>query len=182
MTDGTRSRIRGSLRSAGGAGVVRLEGRYDTNIDDLWEAVTDPARLARWYGEVEGDLRPDGQFRTYIASADIELLGRVVTCEPPRRLLVTSRETEESYQGGQGVSPHDATIEATLTADGDTTLLVIEVQGMPLDKIAFYGAGWQIHAENLAAYLAGHDAGGNAARWEQLVPGYLDLAAEIDVS
>ena len=25
---------------------------------------------------------------------------------------------------------------------------------MPLDKIAFFGAGWQIHAESLAAYLA----------------------------
>ena len=112
MTDDTQSRILGSLRSAGGAGVVRLEGRYDTDIDDLWEALTDPARLARWYGEVEGDLRPDGQFRTYIASADIELVGRVDTCEPPRRLLVTSRETEESYRGGPGVPPHDATIEA----------------------------------------------------------------------
>ena len=30
---------------------------------------------------------------------------------------------------------------------------------MPLDKIAFYGAGWQIHAENLAAYLAGRERG-----------------------
>ena len=26
---------------------------------------------------------------------------------------------------------------------------------MPLDKVAFYGAGWQLHAEDLAAYLAG---------------------------
>jgi len=33
----------------------------------------------------------------------------------------------------------DASVEATLTADGDQTILVIEVQGMPADKIAFYG-------------------------------------------
>jgi hypothetical protein len=31
---------------------------------------------------------------------------------------------------------------------------------MPLDKIAFYGTGWQIHAENLAAHLAGLERGG----------------------
>ena len=100
-------------------------------------------------------------------------------CEPPRRLLVTTRETDESYQKGQGVPPFDAAIEATLTADGDQTILVIEVRGMPLDKIAFYGAGWQIHAENLAAYLAGRERGDTEARWDELVPPYQDLAANI---
>jgi uncharacterized protein YndB with AHSA1/START domain len=170
MTGNAHSRIFGSLRSAGGTGVVRLEDGYDTEIDDLWEALTDPARLARWYGAVEGDLRPCGQFRTYNAADDIEGVGRVDACDPPRRLLVTSRETEESYRRGQGVPPHDKTIEATLTADGDQTVLVIEVQGMPLDKIAFFGAGWQIHAENLAGYLAGRDAADIEARWDQLVP------------
>ncbi len=78
----------------------------------------------------------------------MDCTGRVEACEPPRRLLVTTRETDESYQGGPGVPPFDEFIEATLTADGDQTVLVIEVQGMPLDKIAFYGAGWQIHAES----------------------------------
>ena len=55
-------RILGSLRAADGSGVVRIEDRYDTHIDDLWSAFTDPARLARWYGQVDGDLRPGGQF------------------------------------------------------------------------------------------------------------------------
>src|SRR5437016_526689 len=27
------------------------------------------------------------------------------------------------------------------------------------DKIAFYGAGWQIHAEDLAGYIAGRERG-----------------------
>ena len=75
--------------------------------------------------------------------------------------------------------PFDQTIEATLTADGDQTILVIEVRGMPLDKIAFYGAGWQIHAENLAAYLAGREPGDTEARWEELVPRYQVLAANV---
>jgi hypothetical protein len=62
--------------------------------------------------------------------------------------------------------------------DADQTILVIHVQGMPLDKIAFYGAGWQIHAENLAAYLAGREAN-TGARWHELVPPYQDLAANL---
>jgi uncharacterized protein YndB with AHSA1/START domain len=182
MTSNTSGsgRVLGSLRSANGVGVVRIEDRYDTAIDDLWAAITNPSRLARWYGQVEGDLRPGGEFRVYLEADDIESIGRVAVCEPPRRLLVTTRETDESYRKGQGTPPFDQTLEATLTADGDQTLLVIEVRGMPLDKIAFFGAGWQIHAENLAAYLAGRERGDTEARWDELVPPYKNLAANID--
>ena len=172
-------RILGSLQSADGAGAVRIEDRFGTGIDDLWSALTDPGRLARWYGQVEGDLRPGGAYRVYIEANGIENAGRVEACEPPRRLRVTTRETDESYQRGQGVPPYDEVIEATLTADGDQTILLIEVQGMPLDKIAFYGAGWQIHAENLAAHIAGRERGDTEARWGELVPPYQDLAANI---
>jgi uncharacterized protein YndB with AHSA1/START domain len=171
--------IRGSLRAADGKGVVRIEDRYDTDIDDLWSALTDPGRLARWYGQVEGDLRPGGRFRLYVGDADSDHAGRVEECEPPRRLRVTIRETDESYQRGKGVPPYDEGLEATLTADGDETILVIEVRGMPLEAIAFYGAGWQIHAENLAAYLARRERDDTEARWDQLVPPYQDLAANI---
>jgi uncharacterized protein YndB with AHSA1/START domain len=181
MTSNARGgdRILGSLCSADGKGVVRMEDRYDTDIDDLWTAITDPARLARWHGQVEGDLRPGGEFRVYIEANDIESTGRVEACEPPRRLLVTTSETDESYRKGQGVPPFDASLEATLTPDGDQTILIVEVRGMPLDKIAFYGAGWQIHAENLAAHLAGREPGDVEARWEELVPPYQKLAVNV---
>ncbi len=52
-------------------------------------------------------------------------------------------------------------------------------EAQPLDKIAFYGAGWQIHAENLAAHIAGRERGGTEARWDDLVPAYQDLAANL---
>jgi uncharacterized protein YndB with AHSA1/START domain len=173
------ARILGSLRSVDGKGLVRIEDRYHTGIDDLWSALTDPRRLGRWYGKVEGDLRLGGQFRLYVEDADSNATGHVEACEPPRRLRVTTRETDESYLRGNGVPPYDGVIEATLTADGDQTILVIEVQGMPLDSVAFYGAGWQIHAENLAAYIAGRERDDAEARWDDLVPPYQDLAASI---
>jgi uncharacterized protein YndB with AHSA1/START domain len=164
-------RILGSLRSAGGKGVVRIEDRYGTGIDDLWSALTDPGRLASWYGQVEGDLRLGGQFVLHVEDADADATGRVEACEPPRRLQVMTRETEESYRRGKGVPPYDEALDATLTADGDQT--------MPLGAIAFYGVGWQIHAENLAAYLAGRTRGDTKARWDDLVPAYQELAASI---
>ncbi len=57
------NRILGTLDTADGKGVVRMEDRFDTGVDDLWSDLTDPARLARWLGDVEGDLRLGSQFR-----------------------------------------------------------------------------------------------------------------------
>ena len=172
MTSNARGggRILGSLRSADGKGIVRMEDRFDTDIDDLWSALTDPRRLARWIGEVEGDLRLGGEFRARFFTSGWEGTGRVEACEPPQRLLLLTKDAGE---------PDEQVIEATLTADGDQTKLVIEVRGMPLDKIAFYGAGWQIHVEHLAAYLAGRERDDTEARWEELVPPYQSLAANL---
>ena len=41
------NRIVGTLRTADGKGVVRMEDCFDTDVDDLWSALTDPGRLAR---------------------------------------------------------------------------------------------------------------------------------------
>ena len=172
-------RILGSLRSADGKGVARIEDRYDTDVDDLWSAITDPERLARWFGRVEGDLRLGGQFRLHTYDAGMDSAGLIKTCEPPRRLVVTNRETDESYQAGTGLPPFDQVIDATLTPDGDQAILVIEVRGMPLDAVQYFGTGWQIHAENLATYLAGREQGDTEARWRELVPRYQELAANI---
>ena len=49
----------------------------------------------------------------------------------------------------------------------------------PLDLLAFYGAGVQIHVENLAAHIAGHECGDADLRWDELVPPYQDLAANV---
>jgi uncharacterized protein YndB with AHSA1/START domain len=172
MTSNARagSRILGSLRSADGKGVVRMEDRFDTDIDDLWSALTDPGRLARWLGEVEGDLRLGGEFRAHFLASGWEGTGRVEACEPPRRLLVL---TEQPGQAGEHA------IEVTLTAAGDQTILAWEERGMPLDLLAAYGAGIQVHVEDLAAYLAGRERCDAGARWGELEPAYAVLAAKV---
>jgi uncharacterized protein YndB with AHSA1/START domain len=164
MTGNARAgtRILGSLRSADGKGIVRMEDRYDTDVEDLWTALTDPRRLARWIAEVEGDLRLGSEFRARFTSG-WEGTGRVEACEPPRRLLVLTSEAG---------APDEHVIEATLTADGDQTILVIEERGVPIEHLAGYGAGWQVHVEDLAAHLAGRERCDMKARWDELIPVY----------
>ena len=162
------SRILGSLRSVDGTGVVRLEDRFDTDVDDLWSALTEPDRLARWLGEVEGDLRLGGDFRARYFASGWEGTGHVDVCEPPRRLLISTKSTDEP----------DGVIEVTLTADGDQTVLVIEDRGVPVDQIAAYGAGDQIHVEDLAAYLAGGERCDARARWQELHAEYQQVGVD----
>jgi uncharacterized protein YndB with AHSA1/START domain len=162
-------RILGSLRSAEGKGIVRMEDRFDTTVDDLWSALTDPRRLARWLGDVTGDLRLGGEFRALFLATGWKGTGRVEACEPPHRLSVRTQEVGE---------PDQHAIEATLTADGNQTVLVIEERGMPVSQLAGYGAGIQVHVEDLGAYLAGSERCDGEARWAELVPAYRDLANE----
>jgi uncharacterized protein YndB with AHSA1/START domain len=163
------NRILGSLRSADGKGVVRMEDRFDTDIDDVWSALTDPRRLARWLGEFEGDLRLGGEYRARFYSSGWEGTGRVEVCEPPRRLLVINAEEDRD----------EHVIEATLAADGDHTILVLEERGMPVNLLAAYGAGIQVHVEDLAAHLAGRERCDADARWTELQPAYEELAANV---
>ena len=165
-------RILGSLGSAEGKGVVRIEDRFDTDIEDVWSALTDPSRLARWYGEVEGDLRLGGEYRARLFASGWEGTGRVEACEPPQRLLVRIQDADE---------PGENVIEAMLTADGDDTIVVWEERGMPLELLSAYGAGVQIHVEDLADHLAGRERRDDTkARWDELHPAYRDLAAKLN--
>ena len=120
-------RVLGSLRTADGRGVVRVEDRFDTDIDDLWSALTDPGRLLRWLGQIEGDLRLGGEFQAAFFDGWAGT-GRVETCEPPRSLRLSMRDADP--QPGQ---PDEGSIEITLGADGDQALLVWEERGMSGD-------------------------------------------------
>src|SRR3984885_14532390 len=172
MTSNARPgpRILGSLRSADGKGVVRMEDRFDADIENLWSALTDPGRLARWMGEVEGDLRLGGEFRARFFASGWEGTGRVEACEPPRRLLLLTMQPGQS---------REQFIEVTLAADGAQATVIWEERGMPPGQLAAYGAGIQVHVEDLAAYLAGRERCDADARWNELLPAYEDLAANV---
>jgi uncharacterized protein YndB with AHSA1/START domain len=158
--------VLGSLHSVDGEGIVRMEDRLATGIDDLWGAITDPDRLAHWYGEVEGELSPGGEFRARVTVGGPRT-GHVEACEPPQRLLLMIRDPEP--QPGQ---PEQTVIEARLSAEGAQTSLVWEERGMPVNLLPAYGAGIQIHVEHLADYISGRELRNVEARWDVLLPAY----------
>lgn len=159
-------------------GAVRVEDVFDTDVEDLWLACTTPDRLARWIATVSGDLREGGTVHAVFTST-WSGPARIDVCEGPHHLLLT---TEPG-------TADEAELEAWLTPEGSRTRLVVEERGLPVDGLHFYGAGWQVHLEDLGRALA---AGGTAhadgwsadeaapawhARWQELVPAYAGTSA-----
>ncbi len=166
MTEDLTTAIESTLHSWGGAGVVRMRCRYETDVDALWSAITEPARLARWYGTVAGDLRVGGEYTAFITASGWDGRGRIDACVPPRRLDVTTWEEEGKEQ----------TVTVALTPVGTHTTVEVEVRGTPLELVWAYGAGWQMHAENLAVHLAGREVASSDTRWDELEPAYREKA------
>ena len=63
---------------------IVIRRRYDAPIDDVWDAITDPGRIARWFLPVSGDLRLGGSYQIEGNAG-----GEIVRCEPPHLLAVT---------------------------------------------------------------------------------------------
>src|SRR5262249_43521487 len=104
--------VLGTLSTVDGAGVVRVEDRLDAGIDDVWGALTDPERLAHWFGEVDGDLSEGAEFRVRVTLAG-ERTGRVAAWQPPHHLRLTMRDPDA--RPGQ---PEQTEREAQLVAEG----------------------------------------------------------------
>lgn len=57
---------------------------YETSIDDLWDAITNPERLPRWFAPVTGDFKLGGRYHVQGNAS-----GAITRCEPPRALSLT---------------------------------------------------------------------------------------------
>lgn len=168
MSDTT---ISGRLRVDDGRGTIAVEGLYDTDIHDLWSAITEPERVARWLANVDGTPALGDTFHATFTSTWDGLL-RVDVCDAPNHLVLTSGVGE----------PDECVIEAWLSTEGDKSRLAIEERGFTLDEYAAHGAGWQAHIEDLDAYLADRDKNDWADRWRVLIPTYKQQAADLAAS
>ena len=132
------------------ARVVVAERLYPTDPADLWDALTSPERLPRWFLPVEGELRLGGRYQL-IGNAG----GTITRCDPPEALDVT-------WEFGGGMS----WVTARLAAEGEATRLTLEhiVHESDADEHwAKYGpdavgVGWDLALMGLGLHLEAPDA------------------------
>jgi uncharacterized protein YndB with AHSA1/START domain len=136
---------------AGEGRTVRMERDYDAPIEDVWDALTDPVRIGRWFLPISGDYRLGGRYQ-FEGNAG----GEILECQRPERLKVT-------WVYGMDPSPADISeLEVRLSAiDGETTRLVLEHAAVvPEDRWEQFGpgavgVGWDGGFLGLALHLRG---------------------------
>jgi uncharacterized protein YndB with AHSA1/START domain len=161
--DGVREHVAGTERTVTVDGeaerTMTLRRHYRAGVDDVWQACTDPDRLARWLTPVAGDLRPGGRFQLQGNAG-----GEILRCEPPRVLTVTWESP-----GGQPVTQ----VEAVLAPAGDGGTDFELRHGGPVDPAfwAQFGAGAVGVGWDLALYALGRVLGGEARPDQSAGPG-----------
>jgi uncharacterized protein YndB with AHSA1/START domain len=66
------------------ARIVVATRTYDTSMEDVWDAISNPERIPRWFLPVSGDLKLGGRYQLQGNAG-----GEITRCEPPRHLAVT---------------------------------------------------------------------------------------------
>ncbi|WP_314147161.1 SRPBCC domain-containing protein [uncultured Leifsonia sp.] len=155
----------GEIALDGARRVVTVEREYPAGRAELWSALTEPRRLERWIGRYTA---ADDGFRLEMGGpgTDAVVTGRVLACEPERRILVSWRFS------GDGEREADTELEATIaeTAEG-RVLLTLTHRRVQAVTASVYGAGWQDVLTRLARALG-------AERSPQDVDGYAGEAAD----
>lgn len=135
---------------------VEREMRVDASPETVFEFFTDPAKMVRWKGQAATlDPRPGGVYRVEMNEHAVAR-GEYVEIDPPHRIVFTW-----GWEGGDAPTPPgSSTVEITLTADGDGTLVRLVHSGLPSPESAeAHGQGWDQYMPRLAIAAAGGDAG-----------------------
>jgi uncharacterized protein YndB with AHSA1/START domain len=141
VTRSMRTEQRGEQR----VHVLTAVREYRAPAEDVWQALTDPERLPRWFAPVSGDLRPGGRFQF-----EGQAGGLVEACDPPRELRVT-------WEYGGELS----WVVVRLQGDADATSLTLE-HTLPVDPQRWtefgpgaVGVGWDLSLLGLGLHLEG---------------------------
>ena len=137
----------------GGLKTLVIRRVYEASPEDVWDALTDPERLVRWFLPITGDLRVGGRFQL-----EGNASGTIIRCDKPREIAVT-------WEFGGGSS----NVCLRLTPQGETTVLELEHSPVPPEiipnagpEIWGLGAGWEMGMTALGAFLAGEMPEGRA--------------------
>jgi uncharacterized protein YndB with AHSA1/START domain len=120
---------------------------FDAPIEDVWAAVTEPERLARWIGTWTGDPESGSvRFRMLFEEGHDGNPMTIRVCEPPHRLHVTSHLGEQEWL-----------LELDLTQSDGVTTLTFSQPGIAPDQVGDVGPGWEYYLDRLVDAETGAD-------------------------
>ncbi len=133
---------------SGEARVAVFTRSYETTVEDLWDACTDPERLRRWYVPVSGDLRVGGTFEQVNMGS-----GTILACDAPHLLKLSLGGGVDEIEVRLSAGPQDGT--AILELQHATTLDSHDIGGQKYDAIFCMGGGYYPRLQALDQHLRG---------------------------
>ncbi|MEO1526654.1 MAG: SRPBCC family protein [Planctomycetota bacterium] len=119
---------------------------YDTVPDDLWDALTNPERIPRWFSPVSGELQTGGRYQIEGNAG-----GEITRCDPPEAFDIT-------WECGGSKT----WVRVRLDSEGDGTRLTLE-HLIPKDEASeehwrkygpgATGVGWDLSFMGLSLHL-----------------------------
>jgi len=147
--EAARRTVGSATLPAGEARVVTVSRTYPADVADVWDAVTSPERLPRWFLPVSGDLRVGGTYQTEGNAG-----GEIRVCDAPHHLQLTW------VMGPAG--PDDASIvDVRLEPVDDGTRFTLEHTAVTPPEFwdqfgpGAVGVGWDGALLGLGLHLAG---------------------------
>ena len=125
---------------------VTLSRAYDADAEDVWDALTNPDRLPRWFYPVSGNLAVGGSFQ-FEGNAG----GEVRRCDRPTWLQVTFGGPDSILDVRLAVTGDETTVELTHTVP-------LAMAGSGAGAL-FVGPGWDGALLGLGIHLRGLSVG-----------------------
>ncbi len=132
---------------------LRFRRSWPDPIEDVWAALTEPERTARWIGTYEGERRAGGA-GTFTMTHEDEPVGepvRIAECDAPRRLVV-EWATEEAWR-----------VELDLFAEDGRTVLLFTQLFPAGTQVTDYVLGWHWYLDKFDAEVTGRPV---PAHWD----------------
>jgi len=132
------------------ARIVRLQRTYDADVADVWNALTTPERISRWFLPISGDLRLGGHYQ-FEGNAG----GEILECDRPNRLKVSW------VFGPAGDAPPSEVVVRLAPVGADRTRFELEHTAIVPDEMwdqygpGAVGVGWEGGLLGLGLHLAG---------------------------
>jgi uncharacterized protein YndB with AHSA1/START domain len=153
----------GTLDGEGERRNVHFSRHFLVPPEEVWDAITEPARMGRWLADATIDLQVGGavELRFEPGDPDQTVTGRILACRPPTLL-----EYEWHWPG-----ENQSVVRFDLSPEANGTLLVLTHRLLPAPAAAGYAAGWHAYLDLLAGVF-GAPRPEWLARFQEVKPDY----------
>lgn len=143
--------VKDAERDGQPARIVSVARVYETDSSDLWDAVTNPERLSRWFLPITGDLKLGGRYQLEGHAG-----GEIMKCDPPEFMEVT-------WECGESLS----WVSVRFTPDGSGTRLTLEHTMLKDEESEAHwkkygpgatGVGWDLGIAEMRIHLSNGNA------------------------